>query len=230
MPYSLLVHAYSNLQFVPSVTQHSFEPGATVDVHVALSQYNVPLDQQASAWAEITRPDSSSFTLPLLETGAGRFAASFMASQIGVYTVRVRAQGSTVEGQTFQREQRFTAVAFSGGDQPPQPPHDDSLCQFVKCILSGRVIGGELLKELEARGLNLKALAECVQECWRELDAELGGEHRFGTSSSVGSRPSSSQSQVTGNADIRQVISDVLREMRATEGQTGFADVSSGGT
>jgi hypothetical protein len=230
LPYSLLVHAYSNLQFEPGVTQNSFEPGATVKIHVALSQYNVPLDGHAAVWAEISQPDSSSFSLTVPETEAGRFAANFVASQSGVYTVRLRAQGSTLEGQTFQREQRFTAVVFPGGDQPPQQPRDDRLCQLLMCLLSGRVIGGELLKELEARGLNLGALEECVKQYCHESDEGLGGEHRFGAAAPGSSQPGSGLSQFTGPADIRQAISDVLRELRATEGKPGFADLKAGGS
>ena len=228
LPYSLLVHAYSNLQFEPGLTQHSFEPGATVDVHVALSQYNVPLEGHASVWAEVTRPDTSNFVLTLPETEPGRFAATFVVGQTGVYTVRVRAQGSTFEGQTFQREQRFTAVAFPGGDQPPQPPQDDRLCQLLACLLSGRVIGEELLKELEARGLNLRALEECVKQYCRESADDLGGEHRFGAAAPGSSQPSSELSNFAQSGDIRQVISDVLREIRATEGGAGFAELKGG--
>ena len=223
LPYSLLVHAYSNLQFEPSVTQSSFEPGATVAVRVRLTQYEVPLEQHAVAWAEITRPDHSGLTLTLPETGPGQFAASFVASQTGVYTVRVRAQGTTLEGQTFQREQRFTAVVFPGGDQPPHPPHDDRLCQLLSCLFNDGVLGQELKRELEAKGISLKALEECVQEFCRETDDGLGGERKYLPGESASLQSSSAVSQFSGPAEIRQAISDILREMRATEGEAGFA-------
>ena len=97
------------------------------------------------------------------------------------------------------------------------------------CLVSGRVIGGELLKELEARGLNLRALEECVKQYCHESEKGLGGEHRFGTAAPGSSQPGSGLSQFIGPADIRQAISDVLREMRATEGKPGFADLKAGG-
>lgn len=59
IPYSLLVQARSNLEFRASVLQKSFEPGATAAIEATLSQYDVPLDHRATAWAEITRPDGS---------------------------------------------------------------------------------------------------------------------------------------------------------------------------
>lgn len=64
LPYSVLVHAYSNLNFRPRVLQGSFEPGAVVDLDIALDQYGVPLNSPANAWAEITEPDGT--TLPSL--------------------------------------------------------------------------------------------------------------------------------------------------------------------
>jgi hypothetical protein len=50
LAYSLLVHAYSNLTFLPRLVQTSFEPGATVQVRVQLDQYSVPLERPSSVW------------------------------------------------------------------------------------------------------------------------------------------------------------------------------------
>ncbi len=179
LPYSLLVHAYSGLDFRPSLVQSSFEPGATVQLRVALDQYNIPLDTAATVWAEIRRPDGTSATLRLARTDIGRFSASFTALDVGIYTALVRARGVTFEGQHFQREQRLTATVFVGGDQTAPRPGDDRLCQLLQCLFSGKVIGAEFERELAARGLNLKGLLECMEKHCRESDGGLGGEKPY---------------------------------------------------
>jgi hypothetical protein len=131
LAYSLLLHAYSDLTFRPSLVQSSFEPGATIQLRVAIDQYNIPLYTAATVWAEIQRPDGTSATLMLTRTDAGRFSAGFTASEIGVYTACVRARGLTFEGQNFEPQQRLTAVVFIGGNQTaPRPP----MSAFVNCF------------------------------------------------------------------------------------------------
>src|SRR5215472_1508050 len=138
LPYSLLVHAYSNLSFRPSIAQSSFEPGASVTIRVSLDQYDTPLGTPCNVWAEIQPPDgSTAASLPLASWGPGRFAAAFATTTPGVYTVRVAANGVTLDGQAFHREQRLTAVVFIGGDQPPpQPTRPDPLCESLDCLRS----------------------------------------------------------------------------------------------
>jgi hypothetical protein len=175
LPYSLLVHAYSNLKFTPRLVQHSFEPGAKVDVTVAIDQYDVPLATPATVWAEIRRPDGSSATLLLAAASPGRFSASFIASAGGVYTVRVRAQGVTAEGQTFQRDERLTAVTFAGGDQG-SVAGGDRLCELLQCLFGTRVLGPEFEKALATRGVSLRGLRDCLDKHCRESQGSLGGE------------------------------------------------------
>jgi hypothetical protein len=179
LPYSLLVHAYSNLDFRPSLVQSNFEPGASVQLRVAIDQYNIPLDTPTTAWAEIQRPDGTSAMLMLTRTDVGRFSANFTASDVGVYTARVRAKGVTFEGQNFQREQRLTAVVFMGGNQTSQQPGDDRLCQLLQCLLSGQVIGPEFERELASHGFNVKGLVECMEKHCRELEGTFGNEKPY---------------------------------------------------
>jgi len=179
LPYSLLIHTYSNLRFKASLLQNSFEPGAGITVLAAIDQYDVPLDKGATVWAEVRRPDGSSSTLALTQTDPGRFSTGFTAAITGVYTVRVRAQGTTLEGQPFQREQKLTAVVFPGGDKPGQIPGEDRWCEVLRCLLSQKVLGGEFAKQLAAKGVNLAALEACIQTHCDEANPALGGEHPF---------------------------------------------------
>ena len=179
LPYSVLVHAYSDLHFRPSLLQSSYEPGALVQLRVAIDQYDTPLDSPTTVWAEIQSPDKSGTMLILNRTSAGRFSASFTASDIGVYTARVRAKGVTLEGQNFQREQRLTAAVFIGGNQTTPRPGGDRLCQLLQCLLGEKVIGPEFERELAARGLNLKGLLDCMNKHCRESEGTLGGENAY---------------------------------------------------
>ena len=57
LPYSLIAHAYSNLQFEARLQQDSLKPGAVVTLDASLKMYDVPLTDDATVWAEVTRPD-----------------------------------------------------------------------------------------------------------------------------------------------------------------------------
>jgi hypothetical protein len=177
LPYSVLVHAYSDLTFRPSLRQSGFEPGASVELRVALDQYDNPLDTPAIVWADVARPDGSRHTVMLSRTSAGRFAASFTADDIGVYTARIRAKGVTMDGEHFAREQRLTAVTFLGGNQPAQP--QDRLCALLHCLRSGAAISADLERELTARGLSMRHLLACLEKECCGSDAALGGERPY---------------------------------------------------
>ena len=117
LPYSLLVHGYSNLNFKATVQQTSYDPGSVARLRARLTEYDVPVDHRARVRAEILRPDASTAMLSLTEQEAGAFGTEFIADQTGVYTVRIRATGTTFYGTPFQREQTLTAVTVHGGDR-----------------------------------------------------------------------------------------------------------------
>jgi hypothetical protein len=124
LPYSLLVHTYSNLSFRASLEQSGWEPGAQVTIHGALAESGMSPRPGTSVWAEITESNETSMTIRLAETDVGRFSGSFTASVTGVYRCRVRASGRTRAGHTFQREQTLTAAVWQGGrhDADPKAP------------------------------------------------------------------------------------------------------------
>ncbi|HEX5327107.1 MAG TPA: hypothetical protein VFW75_10605, partial [Acetobacteraceae bacterium] len=170
LPYDVVVHCYSNLVFRAYAWQNSFEPGARVDLTATLLEYDVPVDHRAAVWADITRPDGSSFILGLPETEPGRFESGFTTSLSGLYTMRVRALGSTFRGTPFEREQTLSAAVYPGGDRPSQPGDGghDFWCEVLECLLCGKVIDPKLLERLQALGFDLKALIACLQRHCRE--------------------------------------------------------------
>jgi hypothetical protein len=230
LPYSLLINANSNLQFRPNVTQSSFETGATVNVSVAIDQYDVPLERPVSAWAEITWPDSRAKVLNLAQSEQGRFTGSFSASLTGVYTVFVRAKGVTLEGQTFEREQKFTATVFSGGDNKANPSpkdKDDCLCNLLGCLLRSNIISPETEKELEVKGISVKALKKCLDLLCQKSDTNLGGEREYSPSAATHSfLPGDvDASQFLKRDDVKKMVFEIQKELAAQPSASQFADL-----
>jgi hypothetical protein len=161
LPYDIVVHCYTNLVFKAYVQQSSFEPSARV--FVTLREYDVPVDHRAISWAEVSRPDGSSFTLALTESDPGRFTGNFTATIAGLYTIRARARGADFQGTAFEREQTLSAAVYPGGDSPPKTGGPD-WCGLLQCLVKGGVIDAKALERLRALGINIDALLECLKE------------------------------------------------------------------
>lgn len=161
LPYDFLVHCYSNLVFRVQVWQASVEPGATVRTFAMLKEYDVPVGNRASVWAEVTRPDGTQFTLPLQRNAQEQFEGAFATTITGVYTVRIRARGDTFRGTPFTREQTLTALAIVGGDRPS--PVSDPVRELLCCLLQGGRESVELWKRLAGTGLDVEQLRRCLK-------------------------------------------------------------------
>jgi hypothetical protein len=172
--YNLSAHAYSNLRMEAGLSQNSLQPGATVTVRAALSEYGIPVDHRASVVAEVERPDSSSSTLALVELEPGRFEASTLAGIQGVYRFHVLASGVTMRGRSFTREQLLSGAVVAGGDNP-SPTSDPStrerdrqLCGLLECLLRPEVLGRFLIE----RNLDPNAVQGCIEQWCKD---RLGG-------------------------------------------------------
>ncbi|HYM85194.1 MAG TPA: vWA domain-containing protein, partial [Pseudoxanthomonas sp.] len=175
LPYSLLVHSYSNLSFRASLDQDGYDLGARVQLRATLAESGMPLRPGAHVWAEITRPDHSVRQLELHENEDG-FAAVFSADMGGVHHCRIRASGRSRAGYAFHREQTLTAVAWRGGDRDALPPGGDGLvdwleerdrrlCALLQCLLPKRgAITPEVAKQLQAAGFDLEAARDCLKK------------------------------------------------------------------
>jgi hypothetical protein len=180
LPYSLVVHTYSNLSLQAHLEQASFEPGATVHVYASLAQSGIPLGAGASVWAEILRADGGQSVVVLHEHGAGQFGAPFTTTTAGIYRFRVRARGTTQRGEIFTREKTLTAAVWRGGDRPgggtdgngnsgPGGTGRPGLCELLKCILEQEsALGSQVSSRLNAIGIDAAALRKCLDLVCRD--------------------------------------------------------------
>ena len=176
LPYSLIVHSYSNVSLRAELHQSGYELGARVDVQATLTQSGLPLQGEGTVWAELTRPDGSQSTLNFAAAEPGLYGAQFVAGGAGVHKLRVRGRGRTRKGLSFTREQTLTAVVWRGGNRDAQTgagggdrlvdllnERDARLCELLKCLLQrGGGIDPELEKRLRAAGLDLDHLRKCL--------------------------------------------------------------------
>jgi hypothetical protein len=166
LPYSLVIHAYSNLSFRAKAIQSSYEPGATVQLVSTLAESGVPIDGDAAVWAEVTTPANQVIQVAFTHTDLGLYQGSFVASDTGVYRARVRASGKTLRGFPFLREQTVTAGVWIGQGGNGGSRSGECLCQLLNCLFGPKGVitaeGEQLLKRL---GFDLAALRRCLAVC-----------------------------------------------------------------
>jgi hypothetical protein len=173
LPYSLVVHAYSNVSLRAAAQQTSYEPGAEVELRAIISQSGIPGAVDPYVWADITRPDGATSTLELLPDG--EFRATFVANWPGVYRARVRARGRTRRGLPFVRERTLTVPVWRGGDTQGGPGdggpgrQDEAVCRLLSCLAEpGKLIDKELEERLRRLGINLDAARKCLAQACNE--------------------------------------------------------------
>jgi L-Lysine epsilon oxidase N-terminal/L-lysine epsilon oxidase C-terminal domain/von Willebrand factor type A domain len=177
LPYSLVVHAYSNVSLQAHAEQKSFEPGATIDVYASLAQSGIPLAHRAQVWVDVRRPDGGAATVAMAESDDGQFAAQIATSAPGVYRTCIRARGTTMGGEPFTREKTLTAAVWRGGDRVSDPGNsgqvivdylrerDVRLCELLKCFMQrGGVISAELEQRLQALGIDIADARKCLEK------------------------------------------------------------------
>jgi hypothetical protein len=104
LPYSFVVHAYSNLSLQARSYQVSLKLGSTVGVLASLNEYDVPLMREASVWAEVTQPDQSTFGLTLQKTSQGSYAGDFSTTIREFTRVESEPKGLPLRGTRYARE------------------------------------------------------------------------------------------------------------------------------
>lgn len=159
LPYSLVAHAYSNLQFAANLQQDSLAPGAEVTLRATLKQYDVPFRGDVAVWAEITSPDLTVMNLKLDSEGEGMFSSSFLALLPGVYPCRVRAEGYCDGKDKFTREKTLTAAVYYGNYGTT--PGGDTLCDLLHCLTSERVLTKRAIEKLRELGIDVEAFRKC---------------------------------------------------------------------
>ena len=180
LPYSLIVHSYSNLSLRAHAEQSGFEPGAGIELSASLAESGIPLASQASVWAEVTRPNGTTAVVELQAQSDGTFGASTSAAMPGVHRIRIRARGMTQRGEPFTREKTLTVSVWRGGSHGSDSggslsilidylrQRDARLCELLKCLLQrGGAIDAETEKRLREAGVNLDELRKCISEFCR---------------------------------------------------------------
>jgi hypothetical protein len=163
MQYAAAVYTYSNLKLDTTVTQETYEPGATLTVRARLTEYGVPFEGYADVRAELLRPNGTETVLVLAETDAGVYETSLTADEPGSYRFRTVADGRTVGEEPFTREHVSTAPVWMGGIDAIRPPRDrDDLCRMLRCLVESGTLGKEARKWLDDRGIDVKALYRCL--------------------------------------------------------------------
>ena len=182
LPYSLLVHTYSNLTLRVSSHQSGYSPGASVTVTAKLAESGVPV-RGASVWAEVSEPDGGAMTVALDEDGTGTFRGSFVAAEPGVFRCRVRSSGRSRRGYPFQREQTVTAAVWSGGDRDAEAAHERPradggaqwICSLLRCLMAGGVDLGDVTRRLRGLGIDVDSIRSCLEEHCLEADGHRDG-------------------------------------------------------
>jgi hypothetical protein len=163
--YNVSAQSYSNLRLQASVSQNSLQPGATLTLRAALSEYGVPVDHRASVRAELERPDNSQATLTLAEVEPGVFGVSTVADIQGVYRFRLVASGVTMRHIAFTREQLLSGAVVLGGDSPAPTSdpsthgHAANLCDLIECLLRPEALG----RFLTEHHVDQNAVRSCIE-------------------------------------------------------------------
>ncbi|MEO6561609.1 MAG: tyrosinase family protein [Nitrosospira sp.] len=180
--YNLSVQSYSNLRMQAGLLQNSLEPGATLTVRAALSEYGIPVDHRASARAELERPDNSKTTLTLAEVEPGIFEASTPAAIQGVYRFRLIASGPTMRGIPFTREQLLSGAVVLGGNNPPPttiPGTGNQLCDLVECLLKPEIVGHFLMEHegfMMEHKIDPGRVRDCIEKWCKQQRGSLSEE------------------------------------------------------
>ena len=109
MPYDLVVHTYSGLRFTARLTPSVLEAGGDVRLTARIRENDAPPQREATVFADVDDPDGRHFTVRLQHLGDGHYASSFAAHLSGLYALRVRADGTSLDGLRYTRERTLVA-------------------------------------------------------------------------------------------------------------------------
>ena len=166
VPYTLVVHSYSNLDMKAVLNQNSHEVGAKIMLNVSLTEYAIPLSKRASVKAYLKYPDGSTEILNLNYTGNGKYSVEVKTQMSGIYEFLIKAFGNTSRGTNFTREQVLTGSVWRGGDTPPPKtnPKDDNkndLCELISCILGS--MDKNYRERLIKEGFDVNQFEKCMK-------------------------------------------------------------------
>lgn len=225
--YVLEVHSRSSLTMNTRLEQKDIAPGSEMNLVAQLSEFGIPVDAtRARVRAELTGPAGPDL-IRLNPTGNGLFGAAYVAQQYGVYRFRVVAEGTTLRGERFTREQTVSGSIYvpKPPEGDPDPPKDDPAhCTRTLTIFLDLVAGNpRLAKSLDAalrrQGSSLDDLMRCLRTCADHQRA--ADEHSTGPAggSASGSASGAGSVGVPGSGSIS--LADALRVAAAAVESAG---------
>jgi subtilisin family serine protease len=170
--FTAIVHSFSNLRMLTTLTQTGYEPGATLHLRAKLSEYGQPLPTNASVRTDLLQPDGTTSTITLTHAGTGIYETSVTANLAGIYRFVVLADGTSSRGMPFTRQQVLTGAVWRNGNDPdptsdapgrggrPDSDFNGELCRFLSC--ASRAISPKLRERLEEEGVSLDKLLDCT--------------------------------------------------------------------
>lgn len=183
VPYSVVVHTYSDVSMTGSVGQRGAAPGTEIELRADVTQSGLRLDD-VSVWAEITGPNGGGNGDQVVdlspESGSGH-RGRFVANEPGVHQVRLRAAGTTRAGVPFTRERLLSAQVWSGAGQPGDrasdlrppadaiedgPGSDHRWCDLLWCLAGpDGALTDALAERLAKYGIDIDKVWACLASC-----------------------------------------------------------------
>ena len=165
VPFTVTVQARSNVRLNVTTSRPSRRPGSVATLTATLTDFGIPLGSSARVTARVDEPGGVVSTVVLVEAEAGRYAGQVSTESAGVYRILVSAQGNTLRGEPFTREQLRTLAVWSKGDDRAPSSQDPatgrpSLCDLLKCLLSGR----SLEEAAKRAGIDLDEVRACLDK------------------------------------------------------------------
>jgi hypothetical protein len=161
IPFTLTVHAVSDVCMEVTTLQNGHTPGSAIDVVARLTETGIPVAPQTTVTAHVTMPDASIHKVPLALDEPGTYRASIPLPQLGHYPLLVKASGETFHGIPFTREELRSAATWIDRPPTPTPTGDDPhrWCELILCVLQDDRAG----RALEERGVNVDGVRDCVK-------------------------------------------------------------------
>lgn len=178
LPYSFLVHTTSNIQMDAWKVQNDTAPGSVIHINASLKAYDVPFQNNASVWVDVTTPDLSAQTIKLHRTGEGRYTTPYTTSLAGIYTFRLMAEGLSAKGWAWTREKTLTAGVFrsrgrTGENGDGSGSGNASLCEWLHCLLQEKgILNEKAWKRLKEQGVDVKYLLKCLDKLCPDVPKE----------------------------------------------------------
>lgn len=168
--YSAGVQTFSNLRMHARLMQNSLEPGAQMTLRTVITEYALKVEGRAKVSTEVRRPDGTGGNFLLTEIEPGVFENTLTATLPGIYKYHVFANGVTMHGIPFKREQLLTGAIIRGGDRSIKPSNTDSeerdkrLCRLLECLVSKDGLG-PLLSKYE---IDPEIVSKCIRMFCKE--------------------------------------------------------------